>query len=689
MKIRLITLFLCCVMISQIGLAQSSPDTSQWLIDLEDVIVTAQYAPTDSREAVHDVYTIKEELIESRGATNLEQLLQQEANIRISQDLLLGSSISLLGIEGQNVKIMIDGVPVIGRQDGNIDLSQINLHNIKRVEIVEGPLSVNYGTDALGGVINLITKKSQLRRFQLGATSQIESRGENRYSGQLGIKATDRLTIRLNGGYDIFGGFSEDTLRSVTWNPKEQWFADAYFGYRLPNEGLLYFTSAYFDEEVQNLGEVRRPQFKPYAFDDFYYTKRLNHTLAYDGAISNNFYLQSTAGYNRFERHKQSLRTNFEDDSQEEITGQQDTSRFNSLMLRTTIASRFTESPINFQLGIDLRYDEAVGQRIQDTLSGRNNFSHIGDYALFAALRYQPLERLVIEPGLRYAYNTRYDAPLVPSIHAKYNFNEHWAARASYSRGFRSPDIKELFFNFIDINHYIVGNPDLKAEYSDNVQFSFAYQQRKGDQRLGFKVKGFYNHIQNKIELFEFLKTAEGITPAVDTATLQFTYFNQANYKTQGGSLTFSYAADGLALGTTTSLIGYYNPASESYSHIDAFSYALELSNSISYTLDKQGLSFALFVRNNDKQINFFPDTDENGAAIVSQRLQDGFTMADFTATQKLWKEKLTLTAGVKNLLDVQRVGVSGSSGGAHTGSSGFAPIGPGRNFFIRANIML
>ncbi|NRA50135.1 MAG: Plug domain-containing protein, partial [Phaeodactylibacter sp.] len=134
-----------------------SSDSLLWSLKLEDIIVTAQYAPTESKNAVHDIYTIKQEVIEQRGATNLEQLLQQEANIRIRQDMVLGSSMSLLGIDGQNVKIMIDGVPVIGRQDGNIDLNQLNLNNIERVEIVEGPMSVSYGTDALAGVINLIT----------------------------------------------------------------------------------------------------------------------------------------------------------------------------------------------------------------------------------------------------------------------------------------------------------------------------------------------------------------------------------------------------------------------------------------------------------------------------------------------------------------------------------------------------
>lgn len=689
--------FVCCFFIT-IGTctplhsqASLPPDSSLWALQLHDVIVTAQYAPTDSRNAVHDVITIREEVIEQRGATNLEQLLLQEANIRIRQDMVLGSSMSLLGIDGQNVKIMVDGVPVIGRQDGNIDLSQLNLNNIERVEIVEGPMSVSYGTDALGGVINLITKKSQLDRYDLNLTSQVEVRGENRYAAAFGAHLTDDLTLRLNGGYDVFGGFSEnDSLRSVLWNPKEQWFADAYLGYRLDDKRKLFYTGSFFDEEVQNLGNIRRPQFKPYAFDDFYLNRRINHSLAYEGQIGKDYYLQATTGYNQFRRYKRTLRRNFEENEQLEVPGMQDTARFSGAMLRATFASQYADSPLNFQVGVDLHYDDATGQRIQDSLSNREGFSQIGDYAAFGSLRYQAWEALTAEAGLRYAYNTRYEAPLVPSFHLKYRLNEQWALRGSYSQGFRSPDLKELFFEFIDINHFILGNPNLRAERSDNMQLGLFYEQRGDEWRLKGKIKGFYNDIRDKIELFEYIETDEGIAPAIDTSTLRFAYFNQAVYKTQGVNFSLSYSTPRLELSANASTIGYYNPASEDLPQLDEFTYAMEYSGSATYRWLKAGFSASLFVRVNDRQVNFFPTTDAEGNTIAGQRIQDGFTMADFTLTKSFWKERIDLTLGARNLLDVRRANIQGAaSGGAHSGSTGSAPVSPGRNVFVRMMVDL
>jgi outer membrane receptor for ferrienterochelin and colicins len=692
MRVFASTLFLLGVAL-QVLTAQADRDSIAWAMGFDDVVVTAQYAPTDSRNALHDLYTIRQTEIAQRAALNLEQLLRQEVNIRIRQDLVLGSSVSLLGVDGQNVKIMVDGVPVIGRQNGNINLGQLNLHHIERVEIVEGPLSVSYGTDALGGVINLITKKSQLQRYELGVSHQVESRSEDRYLGKLGVKLSEALSLRLNGGQVRFDGFSpEPEQRSVLWNPKDQWFADAYLGWRFgeQRDKHLYYTGSYFDEEVVNLGNVRRPQFRPYAFDDYYLTQRLSHALAYEGPVGRQWYLQGTAAYNRFDRLKRSLRTNFEDDIQEEVFGQQDTSAFTGVMLRAALASQFNDRKLNFQVGIDLRYDDALGQRIQDSTSSRPGFSQIGDYAAFGSLRYQPMAGFTLEGGLRYAYNTRYAAPLVPSLHLKYTLSPTWALRASYSQGFRSPDIKELFFNFIDINHFIVGNPSLAAERSDNLQLSLSFRQPAGPPRLGFKLKLFYNHIRDKIELFEFVEGAGGIQPAVDTSTLRFAYFNQAVYKAQGGSLGFDYAANGLELNSNLSVIGYYNPASERFAEVLPFTYALELSNSIAYELPGKGLRLALFLRNNDKLVTFFPSVGQDGETFAAQRLQEGFAMVDFTLVQRFWHGRLSLTAGVRNLLDIQRAAVSGAAGGgAHSGGTGAAPVSPGRSFLLQAAVDL
>ena len=152
MQNRLTALTFICFTLNHLGFGQDDKV-------LETFVITAQYEETSKEKAVNKIKVINREKIDALAAVNLGDVLKNELNIRLSQDNVLGTFMSLQGISGQNVKILVDGIPVIGRLNGSIDVSQINLNDIERIEIVEGPLSVNYGTDALAGTINLITKK--------------------------------------------------------------------------------------------------------------------------------------------------------------------------------------------------------------------------------------------------------------------------------------------------------------------------------------------------------------------------------------------------------------------------------------------------------------------------------------------------------------------------------------------------
>ena len=86
---------------------------------------------------------------------------------------------------GPDCKIIL---PDRYRINGNIDISQINMNNVDHIEIVEGPLSVNYGTDALAGTINIITKKSQKETFSVSSNNYYESTGQYNFSGRIGYR---------------------------------------------------------------------------------------------------------------------------------------------------------------------------------------------------------------------------------------------------------------------------------------------------------------------------------------------------------------------------------------------------------------------------------------------------------------------------------------------------------------------
>ena len=124
----MLTNFVCFNAISQ-PTKQSAKDKR---FNLDELIVTGQYEETSLNKSVYKVKIIDSKRIQSQGAFNLQQVLSNELNVRIIQDPMLGSSIKLQGVGGNNIKILIDGVPVTGRESGNIDLTQIDMNNVER-----------------------------------------------------------------------------------------------------------------------------------------------------------------------------------------------------------------------------------------------------------------------------------------------------------------------------------------------------------------------------------------------------------------------------------------------------------------------------------------------------------------------------------------------------------------------------
>ena len=136
---------------------------------MQQAVVTAIFESIS--QSFHRINLINKNKIERLAAVNLSDVVKMDASLSLNNDNILGSSLSIQGLSGQNIKILIDNVPVIGRLGGNIDLGHINLSNIERIEIVEGPLSVNYGTDALAGTINLISSKTLTQNQSLRLSS--------------------------------------------------------------------------------------------------------------------------------------------------------------------------------------------------------------------------------------------------------------------------------------------------------------------------------------------------------------------------------------------------------------------------------------------------------------------------------------------------------------------------------------
>lgn len=640
--------------------------TPQW--DTEEVVITAQYTPTDSRNAIMPVRVIDAATMIRRGAVNMEELLAGEVNFQFKTDMILGSGVSIRGVGGENVKILIDGVPVVGRMNGNVDLSQIPLTQVARVEIIEGPMSILYGSNASGGVINIITKKAPMGQAEGEYQAQAETIGLQTHHLRLGGRKGP-WSIQGNAGMFEFNGIPDDNgSRSVTWNPKDQRYAGATLRFQPGDSTSFSYTFQAFEEEVANLGELRRPQFKPYAFDDYYTTQRRDHSLQVEKWLAPRWLMTFTAGYNDFQRFKNSYRFDQEDGANTLLPGLQDTNRFQAGMFRALFGSQRNAS-FDVQAGLEGNYELSSGDRILSPADSGATAS-MGDLAGFASLRWKPTRALSVQPSVRYGYNSRFTHPLLPALHFKYDLSGATSLRLGYARGFRAPSLKELFINFIDLNHFIIGNPDLQAEVSNTLTLRADSRKRLS---RNWAADGFgelfYNHITDRIQLVQ------------TSQLLQFSYRNIDQFTSYGvtGSLRVVHEK-GSFLKVNASYTGLGRPegAVTNLRTIDLF--ATAITSEGSWRINKLGADIGVLYRFTGPSPIFF--LAETGGVSVGQISAQH--LLNLTLTSRCWDNRLLFQAGIKNILDQREVNVGGTVGGVHSGGNGAQPIQMGRSYFLK-----
>ena len=639
------------------------------LLSLNTFVVTGQYAKNNPEKAVQRITIIDKEKIEKMAAINLKDVLTNEMNIRLTQDNILGSGLSLQGISGENVKILIDGVPVIGRLNGNIDLSQINLNDIERIEIIEGPMSVNYGSNALAGVINLITKKNVNKSFELTANSYYENVGNYNFDGLITFKKK-KNNFTFLGGRNYFDGWVEtdllfkeksniaDSSRFKTWKPKEQIFGKFKYFYQL-NNGSFHYTFNYFDEKITNKG-IPRPPYYESAFDEYYYTTRIDNSINLNKDFDTDKHFKIILSYNNYLRIKNRFYKDLTtlEEVQTENSGDQDTTKFNQWVLRSNYSTSKDSAKINFQVGVDFNIENAYGKRIE------NNLQQIGDYATYVSFEYKPFKNTIIRPGVRYSYNTKYNAPVTPSINIKQSLKK-FNFRASYAKGFRSPSIKQLYLLFVDINHNILGNENLKAEQSNNFNFSVNRNFLLTKAVIKNEISLFYNHIYNLVTLAQINSS-------------QFSYINLGEFQSKGIQYNGNLLFNNFNFNYGVSIIGRENYLADSL-NIEKFNYYPEYKINLSYTTTNKQWVFSLFYKYNGKINAYYLDENNN----IYQSYISDYSLADAIILKNLFKKHLQISVGSKNIFNVKNI-ASNTQNSAHSGNSNSTIVGMGRTYFLK-----
>jgi len=637
-------------------------------VEVGEVVVTGQFTPQTVDKSIYSVQVINSMQVQNKAANNLSELLTNELNISTQQNGVLGSSIKMQGLSGEHIKILIDGVPVIGRQNGNVDLTQLNLNNIDHVEIIEGPMSVVYGSNALAGAINIITKENTRTKFSGGVNTYYETVGV--YNADASVsKNFNNHHLGLSAGRNLFDGYSlNKASRVFSFDPKEQYFGDADYSYNT-NLLKLRLSQDLFREKLINRGEPFDEQdplidtlFIPHAFDEFHYTLRANTKFDLRYNTSDHSGIDFLAAYSYYNKTKLTKLT----DLYRQIESPLDDSTANDTTFFVTYLSRasYTGSwdKLEFQGGYDFNIEQGDGKRLTET-------KRIDDYAAFGSLKFSPSNTLTFQGGTRLIYNTKYKAPVIYSLNIKYDPTDDLNLRASFGKGFRSPSLKELYLDFVDVNHNVQGNPNLEAEFSNNVNFSADYKTSFDQHQVDYSLKLYYNQIRNKIDLL--------VDP---TSATKANYINiDGNYKTIGTQLSVTYRFHPRF--TFSTGINYYG--NSKIADLNQFTYTPDFTASANYSNLKYKFKFNIYYKYNGKVSQYVKNASDETK--IDENYIASYQMMDVTLGRPFFNDQLWITCGIKNLLNYKSIDQKGSLGGVHSGGGdGSQTIAWGRTFFIK-----
>ena len=667
MNRSLIILLFLSVNISKAQSVDTLIEDTKLKKQINEVVVTGQINELSIKKSVHKIRVIDSKIINSGLYQNLANVIEKELNIKLSEDNLLGSSLSIQGISGQNVKILIDNIPVIGRLNGNIDISQISLNNIEKIEIVEGPLSTVYGTDALAGTINLITKKNSDEKK---ISTFYESVG--RYNIDVLIAQNKKHNMSYNFGRKYFNGWSEnqdfiyipkpqpaDTNRYKTWKPKEQFFHKV--SYRIKNKDVKWSTHyEMFNEKITNLGRPTEPYFES-AFDEYFYTYRKN--IGSNISFKNNKdKINIILAYNKYKRIKETYFTDLTtlDRNLIENSDAQDTSRFSLLLAKMTFSSN-KNNKIQYQTGIELEKQTAKGKRIMESFQEQYNF------AFFSTAEYTGIKNIILRPSFRIIKNSNFDVPIIPAFNVMYN-TSNTQIRLNYANGFRDPDFKELYLDFVDVNHNITGNPQLDPEKSKNIQLSISNEKNKSRLKIKSNISLFYNSITNKIDLTNTIENPYA-----------YSYFNIETYKTKGISAYLNFAHSKFNLKIGSSYIGRMNKIISGY-ELDKFNFAIDYNLSSIINISKT-TKLNIFYKNTGSVSSFYIENNQ-----VNEYISEAYNIMDISINQRFYNTKLIVALGIKNLFNVKDINRSMTNNLGHSSSTSMMPIGYGTSFTASIN---
>lgn len=453
---------------------------------------------------------ITRKTIEQMGSRRLDEVLKEQTGLAIVNDIGSGSravGLQMQGFDSGYTMIMIDGQPMVGRNTGNFDLSRITVSSIERIEIIKGASSCLFGSEALAGVVNIVTRKNitqpqGLVALRYGSFRMVDAtlEGETPFAGKKGA-------AYLSANYYRTDGFNANPYlqEGKTAPPFESYNLQGRARYMLNEISAINVNGRYATRHsVNELNYGIRPS------TDVLDERDLNASASLNNNFSNGLRLKSSYYITRYQTTQDITDLN----SGAQIPG----SQFTQYLHRAEIqASKNLFSNLSITGGAGGAYEHLSDVSYRGTKTMSNYFG-------YWQADWQTTEKLNITGGTRFDYHNKYGGKLNPSIGFRYTPIKSLTLKAAVGTGFKTPNFQQLYLVFTNIQtgYTVLGADEfareiqilkdagqiqsiwpvasrvggLRPERSVSYSTGFSYTPSK---TLKFDVNVFYNDIKNFI----------------------------------------------------------------------------------------------------------------------------------------------------------------------------------------------
>ena len=395
---------------------------------IKEVVVTATRTERQLSSLPLPVQLITKAQIKQTGALKLNDILEEQTGLIIVPDFGGVLGIQMQGLDAQYTLILIDGVPLVGRSAGSLDLSRVTINNIKQIEIVKGASSSLYGSEALGGVINIITESPKNKKL----TGELNSRigtfftTDNNLNFGFGINKLN-INASINSfstdGYDL-----DKTDNEKTVLPFRNLTSQLQLNYKFSDKINLLVSNRYFNQnnDVETIvnnknasGTTKTNEYNSHS--RFFYNP--NDNLSFTGEFyATQYYIKDDV---RFNETNTIVYNDF----------------FKENLLRPEIRTSFKKRNTTYTSGFGYNFNNL--ERTYFEQKALNN-----SYYGFLQYDYNLKEKFNILAGLRYDKNLAYTSVLSPKLALNYEFSKQFSIQGSVGFGFKAPDLRQLYFNF-------------------------------------------------------------------------------------------------------------------------------------------------------------------------------------------------------------------------------------------------